>query len=99
MIWTVVKFCLHYSHKSLENADEIIFNVSAAAHDSKSTKYIRRKARDTAAIQTREHAMKEMGKIEKHVAKMQCYQQKWLLIRMPKKSICCGIIQMNRGMS
>ncbi len=71
MIRTVVKFCLHYSHKSLENADEIISNVSAAAPDSKSTMYVPwSKARDTAAIQISEHARKEMGKIENHVAKM-----------------------------
>jgi len=71
MIRTVVKFCLHYSQKSMENADEIISKVSAAAPDSNSIIYVPwSKARNTAAILISEHAMKEIDKIEKHVAKM-----------------------------
>jgi hypothetical protein len=55
----------------MENADEIISKVSAAAPDSNSIKYVPwSKARGTAAILISEHAMKEMDKIEKHVAKM-----------------------------
>jgi len=55
----------------MENSNEIILKVSATASDSKCTMYVScRKARGMAAIQIREHARKEMSKIEKHVAKM-----------------------------
>ncbi len=71
MIRTMVKFCLHYSQTSMENSNEIILKVSATASASKSTKYVScSKARGMAEIQIREHARKEMSKIEKHVAKM-----------------------------
>jgi hypothetical protein len=55
----------------MENAHEIMVKVSATASASKSTMYVScSKARGMAEIQIREHARKEMSKIEKHVAKM-----------------------------
>jgi preprotein translocase subunit SecB len=49
----------------MENADEVILKVSATASDSKSTMYVScSKAGGMAAIKIREHARREMSKIE-----------------------------------
>ena len=69
----------------MKNADEIKLKVSATASYSKSTMNVScSKARGMVAIQIREHARKEMSKIEKQVAKMLLKKQ-FLVLTTPIK--------------
>jgi hypothetical protein len=71
MIWLVVRFSIHFTKESLENADALITQVSAPMPESDSTDFFAwNKNRDIAAVKICEHSMKKMLEIEKHVEAM-----------------------------